>query len=298
MGTNNVLTLPAMAKCIVGCGFYVSNAGQTYITFRSDNGATSHITVRQVDQGPIEIRLGSQTGTLLASTDASFACPTAAWRHLQISCTIADTGGRVIVKYEGNTILDYTGDTRNGGTSTLIDTLFFGASSTATAYRFDDVWVCDGVDATATQGRANNDFLGDLRVAASVPMAAGDTTQLTPSTGANWAAVDEIPPNTTDYVSGSAAGLRDLYNVQDLPTGVVTVYAVQPLAYAAKSDAGTANLKTVMKESNGVVTVGASTPLQLAWGPVSDALKTTKGGTTTPLTVADVNALQVGVETG
>jgi hypothetical protein len=170
-----------------------------------------------------------------------------------------------------------------------------GQSSTV-----DDLYLCDIVDATATQGRANNDFLGDLRVATLFPTSAGDTTGWTPSTGANWTDVDETPPNQTDFVSSvaTASGTRDLYNLTDLTGTITAVYALRVGLYATKTDAGAATIKPVTKElTSGTVTADPAQGLAVAYGALYGALRAVKAAGTV-WSAADVNGLQAGVEVG
>lgn len=292
----NVLTLAAMSKITMGFAWY-NAVTSCWVTLKGDAGATSHLTIMCTSGGALVLRLGTNTGTILA-TATGVTWPDAVWKHVQIQATIADTGGRCIVKLDGVTVIDYTGDTKNAGTATTIDTILFAAGTTSTSYRWDDLWVCDGVDATATQGRPNNDFLGDLKVVALLPNAAGDTTQFTPNSAvANYTTVDDpYPPNSTDYNSSSVVGNRDLYNISDLPANTVAVYGIQVGIYAAKSDAGASSLKTLIKESSGLVSAGAVQTLSTSWASYFGSLRTVKPSDSTPFTVGDVNALQIGVE--
>lgn len=296
-GDNNFLTIPASAKVTYGSAFNNASNGSLYNTIYGDSGVTAHLTIQLSSTGSVILRRGGETGTSLATAPTgTFVNGT--WRHFQVQATIADSGGRCIVKIDGTTVIDYTGDTKNAGTSTNIDMIEFGASSASTGYLYDDVWVCDGVDATATQGRPNNDFLGDLKVAVLMPDGAGALTQWTPTTAvANYTTVDDATPTgTTDYVSTSVVGSQDLYTIQDLPSTAGTVYGVQACVYASKSDAGAANIKTLIRESGGTITAGTAQALSVTWQGYAGTMRASKPGTATPWTVADVNALQVGIE--
>lgn len=295
--TAQILTLPASAKITLGVAAIVSSTRIGHITLMGDAAATSHLTVSYTAGGAIVLRLGNSTGTIIATAAEIFPLDT--FRSLQIQATIADAGGRCTVKLDGATIIDYTGDTKNAGTSTNIDALNFISNGSGTGGRWDDLWVCDGVDATATQGRTNNDFLGDLAVSFIVPDAAGDTTVWTPSTAvANWTTVDETAsPNTTDYVASATAAQRDLYNMQALPGTATTVYGVQVGFYASKSDAGAASVSPTIKELTGAgVTVGTAQAMSTTWAGYFGNryyVKPVAGGV---WSVADVNGLQAGVD--
>jgi hypothetical protein len=295
IGLGATLTIPASDKVTVGFAQQMNTASLThYVKFLGDNGATTHLTVILSNSSAVQLRLGTQTGTILATGTDIF--PTSEWRHVQVQATIADSGGRCIVKVDGATWIDYTGDTKNGGTATTIDRVFVGGSASNSNSRFDDLWVCDGVDATATQGRPNNDFLGDLKVSVILPEAAGDSTQWTPSTGSNnWAVVDEPSANTSDYVSASTTGLRDLYALQNLPANSVAVYGVRMGLYVSKSDAGAASISSVIKDSLGTIATGAVYTLSTSWTGYNDVFRWVKpsGGL---WSVSDVNGLQAGMD--
>lgn len=292
------LTLPsAAATCIFGLAHQVavgtSVFGATTYGVSLRIGNTDHLTLTWAATGHLQLRLGGGAGTILA-TATTQPYVESVWRQMQVKAVIHATAGSCVVKVDGVEVINYTGQT---GTASGSVTAIRHFATTATRLFIDDMYVCDAVDGTATDGRPNNDFLGDLSVKALRPTAAGDQTQWTPSTAPNWAAVDENPPNTTDYVSALAgSGLRDLYNLEDLPaSGFDTVYAIRQTAYAAKTDAGTAVLRLCLKE-NATVTTGAANALPTTYSGVRDVMRKVKPSNGTVFTPADVNALQAGFE--
>lgn len=298
-----VLTIPASSKVYVGFGYRGSvwnAASQFLMQFRGDAGATTHLTVGFDATRRLTLRLGGVAGTLLATATDPF--PDATWRHVQISATIADSGGNVVVKVEGVEVINYTGDTKNAGTATTIDRLAMDGDTSGggAGTNWSDLWVCDAVDATATQGRPNNTFLGDLKVAVMFPAGDGAVNSWVGSDGnsvSNYLLVDEISPNATDYVGSATPGARDLYALPDLDASATDVYALRTHSYVAKSDAGAASVKPILRQSDGTVTDDlAPFVLSTTWSDLHGPIRTVKPGTTTPWTKADVNGLQVGVE--
>lgn len=298
-----VLGITASAKVI--CGFAHTNStlpgptSQYFVQFRGDAGVTTHLTVGYDASGFVTLRLGGATGTLLATS--AYAWPPSQWRYMEVSATIADAGGTCVVKVDGATIINFTGDTKNAGTATTIDRLAFLGSTAAGGAntRWDDLYVLNGVDATATQGRANNDFLGDIKVEPLFPNADGTTNQFVGSDGnsvSNYLLVDETSTSTADYVGSPTPGDRDLYNITDLAANIGTVYAIRTNAYVSKSDAGLAGIKTILRESSGTLTDDAVTALSTTWAYIFGGIRATRPGTTSPWTPADINALQIGVE--
>lgn len=272
----------------VGFRFYVSSNMDTtqraIIGFFSDSGATQHIAVGFRSNG-FEVRRGNESGTLLDSYTLG-SLVAAQWYYAEIYVKVADSGGRVTVKIDGTTRVDFTGDTKNGGTSSNLDLL--RCAGNGVAVLFDDLYVCNAVGSAPY-----NTFLGDVRVAALVPTGAGATTGMTASAGSNWQTQDERAYSASDYNTG-AAGQKDTYALNDLPAGVATVLAVQVNAIAKKTDSGALSLRTVVR-SDGVDYVGSSVSLGLADALISTDY-ITDPDTSAAWTTSAVNALEAGAE--
>lgn len=286
--------LPAAYDTVIlGVAFMYSNVNETTsggTIYGLRNGATDHLVFKVSAAGFLEMRLTSPTGTLLRTGTTPLLVNV--WNHFQIKANLHLTAGNVEVRVNGKTEFTYTGQT---ATATVQVT---GLSWTHSAFQnvYDDFWICDGTDGTATQGRSNNDFLGDCKVAPLLPSAAGAVTGWTPSTGANWAAVDEVPPNTTDYVSSVAASAQqDLYAMTDLPVTATTVFAMRPMYWAQKTDAGNAFIKPLIREPDGTVVSQAALALSTSYARAQGATVYKKSGGSV-WSPADVNGMQFGQE--
>jgi hypothetical protein len=308
-GSNaRLLTLsPGSDTLVVGVAINYNNnvrgltVGTPILAFTS--GGVVELVMMVNSTGFFEFRIGSPTGTLVATSSGHTAWPAAAngWHHHQIKVKLSNAGAGVLeMRLDGGvtTVISATGLT-NSAHSGAVDGLQLGNPSTSTngLIWFDDVYVLDTVDATSTQGRPNDTYLGDLSVKVLYPSSDGDVDQWTPSTGtAHWSLVDETTPNSTDYVSSSTTGQQDLYGLQDLPATATTVYGVQLGLVAAKSDAGAAAIKTLIKE-NSVATVGSTAmTLSTSYALYLGGLRTLRPSDGTPWTVTDVNGLQAGAE--
>jgi hypothetical protein len=234
-----VKAIPAAAKVITGVGVNRGTSASRILFVAGDAGATVHLTVSYSSTGAIELRRGLLAGTVIqTSTDA---VPNGAWNFIELSATINDTTGRAIVRLNGVVVIDYTGDTKNAGTNSTIDSVGIGGIN----YLFDDWYICDGT------GARNNDFLGDVRVQTLYPSGAGSMTQLTPTGVANnWDNVNDSPLVTTTYNATSTGGW-DLYASDDLPPSVVSVLGVQAVVSALKTNAGSVNVYGVLNPDNG-----------------------------------------------
>jgi hypothetical protein len=280
-GGQTLRSITPSAQIFLGFAARVTNfTSRTLFTLRGDSGATSHISLTINTDGSLTLSRGG--GTTLSSPGT---VNINVWHHYEISATVADAGGNVVVKVDGTTVINFTGDTKSGGTSTNIDTVVIGQDNSII---YDDLYICDN-----TGSAPYNTFLGDVRVNTVTPSAAGASTNFTPSSGANYTTVDELPYSATDYVTATAAGTRDTYTMSDL-SGSYTILAVQNNVVAKKADAGGTAIKPALV-SGGTVYYGANRTLTVNDGTASD-LRIVDPATSAAWTLAGVNSLEAGME--
>jgi hypothetical protein len=70
-------------------------------------------------------------------------------------------------------------------------------------------------------------WVGPSSIQGLVPTGAGATTQFDPSTGSNYACVDEVPASDTDYIYTNTANDVDTYACGNLTGTINSVKAVQ-----------------------------------------------------------------------
>jgi len=232
-------------------------------------------------------------GTLLGSS--SLPLMANVFNYLEIKITIDNSAGVFIVRLNGNPtpILNLTGqDTQSQATSAWNGLQVGRVSSgggTQTC-RWDDLYVLDG-----TGSAPWNTFLGDVRVDARLPTGAGTTTGWTPSTGSNYAAVDDAAPNSdTDYVAATSTPLTDTYVFQDVPVAGSTVLGVQHCIYAKKIDGGTCAIAPVVRHSS-TDYVGSDLFPGTSYG-YGLLMQPTNPGTSAQWTESDFNAAEFGVK--
>lgn len=274
----------ASAQIFMGFAFERTSLSGNICTIKSDSAATSHLLLTLSGTGAVLLYRGGTQ--IAASTDG--VIQNSAWSYIELWATIADAGGRCTIKINGATVIDFTGDTKNAGTSTNIDTVQINGQSATNTY-IDDFYLCD-----ATGSAPYNTFLGDVRVVTLSPTAAGSSTQLTPDSGNNYARVNEIPYSSANYVAGSTPALRDTYTMADLPAGVATVFAVQNNVVAKRTSTGAIAVKPAIKSGAGVYygTQFATTTSDLTYTD----LRTTDPNTSAAWTVSAVNNLESGLE--
>lgn len=255
---------------------YSSTHTFTFLQTYGDGGATNHINVRYIDAVTVGLFRGStEIGRNNTSGHSS-------WHYYELGVYVSDTVGWAKLYVDGVELIDFSGDTKNGGTNNSISTFRLTGDRYGANSYFDDLYVDD------------SDRHGDVRVHTLTPDAAGTTTQLTPSSGANYTTVDELPYSTADYVYGTP-GQKDTYSTSNLPGGTGIIYGVQTNAIVKKTDAGTISGRPVVRAGatdypGTAVSVGTS-------DTVISKLDQVNPATSTAWTSGDVNGMEIGVET-
>ena len=273
------------------------NGGGFAITLSGDAGATSHLTLMSnATTRALELRRGNTSGTLIATS--TIVIPIASWAYIEIQATIADAGGTCVVRLNGSTTpaINFTGDTKNAGTATTIDSITLLAYRPATqggisSAIFDDLYVLNST------GTANTTFLGDIRVQSLLPSGNGTASQLVGSDSDqvdNYQLVDENPYSTTDYTASATVGNRDTYAMDDLPGSITQITAVQTNLVAAKSDATAATARIPLR-SGGTEYYGTNYPLATTYATYHDPYDLNPA-TSAAWTAAAVNGLETGME--
>ncbi len=280
---------PPVAKVIIGYATFADRFtdSSTIAAFYGDTGTLAHLSMRFLTSGSIQLWRG---GTIVA-TSPSGVIRINAWHYIEVSATINDTTGNIVVRVDGTQVLTFTGDTKNAGVASTIDRVdVYNGTTGANGWLMDDFYICDDTGAAPW-----NTFLGDVRVQTVKPNGAGSSTQLTPvGSGSNWQNVDEIPASAADYNYSTTPGHRDLYTMEDVGIGTVTVFGVQVTAFANKTDTTTRQVKPLLK-SGATVYPGAAKTLSVTPGPVTTLFQTNPA-TSAQWTPAEVNAIEAGVE--
>lgn len=242
---------PADATCVIGVAVSMptglsGSLGYQLLSIR--DGSSPQITLRVNPTMQLAVVRGASDGTVLGTTTATLAAGVLTYVELKV--TIHNSAGTVEVRIGGATALTLSGvDTQNTGAAQwgsvslgqqdgVLDSITGAAGKNVD---FDDLYVCDGSGSAPW-----NTLLGDCRVDASLPTAAGASTGWTPSAGANWQCVDDAAPNDdTDYNQSTAVGQIDSFVVPDAPGG--TIHGVQVVLTAKKLDAGGATIAPVVR---------------------------------------------------
>jgi len=173
--------------------------------------------------------------------------------HYAIKVVIHDTTGSVVAYMDGVEDINISGvDTRNGGTSGIINRIQMGNGAGGNNY-MGPFYVADSGSISTTP----------IKVAHLMPDAAGDDADWTPSTGSNYATVDETPLSETDYNSSDTDLDKDTFNLEASSgiSALGTIHAVVPYAIGENDDATARSVNTIIKQNG---TEGAGSDIAFA----------------------------------
>lgn len=292
-GTGGSLTktIPTAVDTLIAGGA-IKCTGFALFRWLFQESGVVHVAITINGSGFIEVRRGAG-GTLLATGTTVLVVST--YYHLEVRCKVNDTTGYVEVRLNGVVEATFTGDTRNAGTTGLLNqfaqsTPYGGAAGNGFSY-LDDFVLMNAL------GTENNDFLGDCRVEALYPNGNGNSSMLVGSDGDstdNYALVDENPPNSdTDYVQSSTVGDKDTYGYSDISSTIGVVHGVQILPFARKTDAGSRSIASIAR-SGSIEDVGADKPLTTVYAYYPEIVEHDPA-TSAAWTIAAVNAAEFGV---
>lgn len=286
--TNISKTIPAsMGSFVVGFSFKCSTLPQMNVTIlRLLDAGTLQLEIRLNTDGTLSV---TRNGSVLGTSSVSIS--SGSHFYFELKATIHDTLGSYELRLDGVSILSATGvDTKNT-TNASINQISLGTSGTSltnVVFTFDDMYVLD------TEGSSNNDFLGDVRIDAIRPTSNGYWLQWSASSGTDHAAlVDDVTPNTTDYVSTASVGNKDSFVMSNPPSlASQSIYAVRVKVAALKDDAGSRSIKVGVR-SGTTESVSAALPLSTSQVYYSNIHETdpATGGAWTQAAVSAVEAL-------
>lgn len=279
------MTFDDQSTWIVGFAFYATasvNSDSKILRFYDSSGNVQ-LTL-DVVAGLIKLYSGN-VSTLLAT--ASQTIPVGSWVYIEAKVIIADTGGLFEVRVNETVVASYTGDTKYSSTLSTARTIRLGSLYLTNCW-FQDLYICDGT------GSTNNNYLGDVRIDALLPVAAGASAQFTPTGNTtNWSNVSDTAIDTdTTYNAGDTAGYIDTFDCANLSSTNATIYGAQLNVAARKDDSGTRTLHGVMRV-NGTNYESADIALSTSY-MVYRQIQELNPNTSTAWTEAIINGAEFG----
>ena len=190
-----------------------------------------------------------------------------------------DGTGSFIVKVNGVEEINYTGQTSNSALQIDRVTIVVPANSC-----YLDNFILD-----------SSDWIGRTKIQAIVPTGAGTTTQYDPSTGSNYACVDELPYSDTDYISTNTPDEIDTYATGNMTGDVGSVKCVQLQARTKYEGSSAVTKLDLAVRSGGTNYFSADKTLTTSYTTESN-LWETNPNTSTAWTETTVNAMEIGVK--
>jgi hypothetical protein len=191
-----------------------------------------------------------------------------------------DSTGIFDVKVNGSADITLEGVVTADG-SISMNNLYYWQNAGGSSY-LDDLVIDDA------------DWIGNTKIQGQFVTGAGNTTGLTPTTGANYSCVDEIPFNDDDYVYGNTVGLVDTYGITGLTEAVASIKCVQVSARMAFDGAPTPTKQDIV--------IRPVSTDRLSGSPIStgisfaryDRIWELNPETSNPFLASDCNAMEIG----
>ena len=269
-----------------------------YFMLDESDANVAHIRVRTNGDNSNLVDIALYIGTSqVAATNAAFSFNT--WVRLEWHLLVDDTSGVFELKRNGDSILNYAGDTKGASSGNGIRVFGIGRNYTATE---TFVMYSDDIAINDTTGTVNDSWVGPGSILLLKPKGAGNYTQWTPDSGNNFARVNEIP-HTGDsaYVESDTADQIDTYEMQTLADlGVDTsdpsfnVKAVQHLMIGRWDEAETelARVLRLGTTDNTGVAVTLSNTYYRYW----DEMFNVSPFDSLAWELADLNSLEAGIK--
>jgi hypothetical protein len=227
--------LPNVSDFVEGVACYIDAdtlPSFQILSMNDTNANTCHLSLRINSDGSFSVYRGAAVGSsgpltayvLVPGTTSAVAKATLhTWMAIEWKGVIHASAGSVVVKVNGEEIINATGvNTHGSDAACLINKAYLGVSTGGSPpCQFDDWWVFDQT--------GGSDFLGDRVIESSVVATGNGTyTEWTPSTGSDHGAmVDDATSadGDTTYNATATLGRRDTYTFPALAR-VDTVDAV------------------------------------------------------------------------
>lgn len=246
LGSNQSTLTVGAAFCVAASGIYAGGNIMTFSYYTSEQ-----IGLRVNGTGQLYVSLG---GAYTYGPASGVTIQPNVWYYLELKVTIHNTNGSYEVRVNGVNVLSGSGvDTSYYGTTDTANHIFIGATKdTAAGVNPVDYWYLDDLYVTDSTGSYNTGFLGDVRVDATFPSGAGNSTQWSVNTGNNYAAVDDTTDadDDTTYVYETTVGDKDLYAFGDISHNPSNIYGTQILACARHASGGTRTINLVTRSGS------------------------------------------------
>jgi hypothetical protein len=256
---------------------------------RGINGSVDHVSLYRNSAGEIVAYRGNGVTELARSAPNTLVPTRTDYLEVQVLC--ADAGGRVIVRKNKQAVIDFTGDTRNGGADAILDEVLIGTNNS-------QLYIADLYFLNEQGAAPHNDFLNPIVVQCLNPTGAGSASNFTGSDGNsvdNHLLVDDATQDgDATYVESNVATTLDLHGMEDVSVSAGNVRGLIERIYARDTGGGGAQIKGKIRtgganHDGATVTLGSSYSHFMIPFPINP-------GTAATWTLAEINAVEAGYE--
>lgn len=253
-------------------------------------GSTDLIQMYSAPSGSFIGSFGVATGGVITSTwgnSSSGAIFLNTWANLQFHIIISGTVGVVLVKIDGNIVINLT--SQNTGTTNIGAFLFLGGNSQSHTY--DNFWIMN------TSGTHSNGFpTGSMIVQTSYPTSDGTYTDWAPKSGStHYTQVNQTTADDdTTYNFDTSIGDKDTYNQGGVTGPISQVHAVMIGAVVKKDNIGAKKVRLLAKSGS---TLQESPDIMVPASYTSETmLLLDDPNTSSEWLSTDVNSVEIGVK--
>jgi hypothetical protein len=282
-------SLPAAKTGLVmgGAIYWSSSTSQTPFYSLMDGGSYQCTLLINSD-GKIYVYRGFSTAVVGTTT---VAVSLNAWNFIEWKVLFgASSTCSTIVRINGVEVLNLSNVNLMTTANARADAFLLGSTGSGTggAGYIDDFYILD------TTGTVNSDFLGDIRVDALLPTAAGTYQQFGVSGTTNhYAAVADLAPDTTTFLYSSTVGAKETQAMADLSNVTGSIKGVQVTNMVLKDDAGARSVANLIL-SGATESQGTSTALSTSQLGTSTVLENDPA-TGSAWDQAGINGIEAGV---
>lgn len=241
------------------------------------DAGTAQVVIKVLSDGTVQAFRGA---TLLGASSPG-AISVGIYQHVECAVTISATVGTVDVWVNtSNHVLSLTGQNTKNTANSTVSGFTLNAQSSVNNDLCDIVW--------------KDSRINDRRVECFVPSGAGHYTQFTPSAGANWQNVKEVPPDDdTTFNSDSTVGDIDSFAHGALTAAPLSIDAVIVQTRARNTTTGTGAIAPFLRSST-TDSPGTGVNLNTTYGDIAHAVYTTDPNGGGAWNTAGVNAAEIG----
>jgi len=256
----------------------ISNSQQLIVFY---NSSTKIGSIRR-NRNTLCLSAYDNTDTLLVSGTTPILANNTCLIEVRFKPNTSD--GIIQIKINSIMDIDFTGNT---GSALNINKFYIGNPDIAEAYTyayFDNVIV------------DNATWPGNTKIQAIVPTGAGNSTQWTPSEGANYQCVDEKPASEVDFISTNTIDVLDQFTAGDLAGSIESIKCVQVQALAKAEGAPTPTGLQLSVRTGDTDYLGDTQLVPNTTSKQLCQIWEDNPNTSAPWEVSEVNAMEIGVK--